>query len=337
MPVIKSVNKAATDPAKQRARPLRLTRWSRRQLLAAGALWPVAAQAQTLQATQGARPSDLQSPRVPGLPVSQQVTSQVEEKDSSLPARMRGGGREAESPGLRARSQTNLRDEIYRPGELRHSHMALVVGCSAYGAGAEVPNAVADAEAVAARLQRLGYQVVILRDPSRDDILEALAMMRAGAHEVGQVVVYFAGHGVMQGGQAYFLPGDSVGPAAVPPLPVMFVARALSNLPRHKVIFFDACRTPAALKGTVVRRAGLDWPAGLTVAYASAPGGEAYDGQAGHSPFAQAFLRHVQEDARPLEEVLRLVRLDVLRRTHGAQVPWEQSSMLAEVYLQARS
>ncbi|MFY0617430.1 caspase family protein [Shimia sp.] len=224
--------------------------------------------------------------------------------------------------------------------------MALVIGSGAYPAQAALPNAVQDAALVAARLETLGYSVVSLANPTREEVLRALAILQVAAQEAQQVVVYLSGHGGMQRGAAYYLTVDAVPSggglatsdfdmaSVVSALPVSIFAKALSDRPRQKIIFFDACRTPSGLRMIQGAVPLLSWPAGVTVAYASAPGSEAYDGSNGRSPFAQAFLRHVTAEAPALSDVLRMMRLDVVTGTQGAQVPWVQTSMLTKVFLQ---
>ncbi|MDA5556405.1 caspase family protein [Shimia sp. MMG029] len=220
------------------------------------------------------------------------------------------------------------------------SHVALVVGSGAYAGVDALPNVLSDTQAIATRLRELGYRVVYLQNPQRQDILRALAILRLMAHDAQQVVFYLAGHGFMQDGRAYYVPVDAGGAAGQvrvgAALPVMLFARAVSERPRQKIIFFDACRSVFAAPETLEALPPLSWQAGLALAYASAPGTEAYDGRQGQSPFARAFLRHVGPQSPPLAELMRKVRLDVVQQTQGAQVPWFQSAMLIEAYLQRR-
>jgi uncharacterized caspase-like protein len=221
-----------------------------------------------------------------------------------------------------------------------HRHVALVVGSSAYQGAQPLPNVAAETFAVAQRLRVLGYRVFYLRDPTRQELLRALAELRIAASSAQQVVIYLAGHGYTFGGEAYYVPIDALprgGHGLIQQaVPLMLFSRAVSDQPRQKIIFFDACRTEIISEIVVPGPPKLPWQAGLAVVFASAPGTEAYDGRLGQSPFAAAFLRHVTDQSPPLEAVAKRIRRDVVRQTQGAQVPWLQSALLSEAYLRAQ-
>ena len=219
-------------------------------------------------------------------------------------------------------------------------HVALVVGSSAYEGAQPLPNVASETLAVAQRLRVLGYRVFYLRDPTRRELLRALAELRLAASSAQQVVIYLAGHGYTFGGEAYYVPVDALpqGESGLiqQALPLMLFSRALSDQPRQKIIFFDACRTDIGQETGAPDPPKLPWQAGLAVVFASAPGTEAYDGRLGQSPFAAAFLRHVTDQAPPLAALAQRIRRDVVRQTQGAQVPWLQSALLSEAYLRAQ-
>ncbi|WP_422049340.1 caspase family protein [Shimia sp.] len=229
-------------------------------------------------------------------------------------------------------------------------YVALVIGSGAYPGAAALSNAVADSGEIAARLHALGYSVMHLENPTQAEVMRTLAVLRWAAVDARQVVVYLAGHGVMQAGQAFYVPVDAMNgtqfdpPAQSPTeaqmgalsqtVPLSAIVQALSDKPRNKIIFFDACRSVVSpiMGGIGGSRRAME--AGVAIAFASSPGTVAYDGQNGHSPFAQAFLRHVTQKAPPLEDVLRRIRVDVVRQTQGVQVPWVRSSMLQRAFVQ---
>lgn len=214
-------------------------------------------------------------------------------------------------------------------------YVALVIGSGAYGGGQDLPNATQDSALMADRLHQLGYDVVHLTDPGRRKILRTLAAMRLVATTAKQVVIYLAGHGYAQAGTAVYLPSGAInGPSDQQGISLTTFARAFSKRPSHKIILFDACRTPPDFAPPHNAGPMSAMPAGLAIAYAAALGGAAYDGGQGTSPFAQALLRHLTDTAPPLDQLLRRVRLEVIRNTYGAQVPWLSSSLLQEVHLQ---
>ncbi|MBO9479768.1 caspase family protein [Shimia sp. R11_0] len=221
------------------------------------------------------------------------------------------------------------------------SHVALVIGSDAYPGEAALRHARQDAAQVAARLRALNYTVVFLENPKRRDILRALAVIQATATEAEQVVIYLAGHGGMWAGESYYVPVDAVAEGGralrgAMALPVQTFAKVLSDRPRQKIIFFDACRSPKswAQDAPPAPHLGHTWLAGLALVYAAAPGTMAYDGAKGQSPFASAFLRHVTPISPDLPALVRQIRRDVLSQTQGVQVPWMQSALLVQTYVQ---
>lgn len=215
-----------------------------------------------------------------------------------------------------------------------HSHISLSISVSEYDALPDLPNADSDAQVITQRLTELGYSTFHLRNPNRKELLHTLAVMRLASSDASQVIIYLAGHGVQSGADTYFLTRETsvnptVGVNSKGLVPLSTIVRAFSDKPRQKIILFDACRTPPELSNPPFLRAtsAID-PAGLLLAYAAGMGQPAYDGSGYSSPFATALLRQMQHPERPLTEILRRVRLDVIRQTGGQQIPWVHSSLL---------
>ena len=76
----------------------------------------------------------------------------------------------------------------------------------------------------------------------------------------------------------------------------------------------------------------VDAPSGSIVGYSTAPGMEAQDGNNGHSPYTNAFLRLAREPNLPIEQLFKRVRLEVNATTDGRQTPWESSSLTSDFY-----
>jgi uncharacterized caspase-like protein len=72
---------------------------------------------------------------------------------------------------------------------------------------------------------------------------------------------------------------------------------------------------------------------GMLLAFATAPGQVALDGEGGNSPFSTALARHIATPGLEVQQMLTRVRSEVVAATGGKQVPWSNSSLLGEVYL----
>ena len=79
--------------------------------------------------------------------------------------------------------------------------------------------------------------------------------------------------------------------------------------------------------------AGATLGAGTLIAFATAPGQVALDGEGANSPFSAALSRHIGTPGLEVQQMLTRVRAEVVATTRNKQVPWSNSSLLGEVYL----
>ena len=71
----------------------------------------------------------------------------------------------------------------------------------------------------------------------------------------------------------------------------------------------------------------------MLIAFATAPGQTAEDGQGAHSPFTTALLKHLRTPKLEINQMLNRVRADVRDATKKAQTPWTNSSLMGDVFL----
>jgi uncharacterized caspase-like protein len=168
-------------------------------------------------------------------------------------------------------------------------------------------------------------------------------------------VVYYAGHGVQIDGRNYLIPVD------VQPQPgadmtdgmidLDTIQAGLDDQVRTNILILDACRNnpmaqrvASAVPGRAIEvGSGLAAPAtlgsgatlgaGTLIAYATAPGQVALDGEGANSPFSAALSRHIGTAGLEVQQMLTRVRAEVVAATKSRQVPWSNSSLLGEVYL----
>ena len=69
------------------------------------------------------------------------------------------------------------------------------------------------------------------------------------------------------------------------------------------------------------------------LAFATAPGQVALDGEGLNSPFSTALVRHMGTPGLEVQQMLTRVRAEVVASTKSKQVPWSNSSLLGEIYL----
>jgi type VI secretion system VasD/TssJ family lipoprotein len=221
----------------------------------------------------------------------------------------------------------------------RQRRVALVIGNGRYP---EIPlnNPEHDARLIAQTLRSLGFEV---GEHLNLGAREFKRVLREFARQMDddQVasVFYYAGHGVQIGGRNYLLPVDialrdeaEVRDEAID-LQEALLAHVDRVRPRARIFIIDACRNDpfAARRRASSQANGLAEMAapGALIAFSAAPGRVAEDGPAGGNSI---YTRHLATELRTpgieVEEMLKAVRIKVLRDTAQRQIPWVNTSMV---------
>lgn len=249
------------------------------------------------------------------------------------------GSREAAITAPSATPDNDGSKAVYSEPEKR---IALVIGNSAYENVARLPNPANDAKAMSQFLNSAGFEVIAANDLNQDEMIQVLQDFSAKIAERGPnsvAFVYYAGHGVQVAGDNYLIPVDAristeadLPNEAVRLVDLMATLQAVPS--RMRMVVLDACRNNpfSRLKDTGRGLAMVDAPNGSIVAYSTAPGTEALDGEGSNSPYTSAFLRLGREKNLPIEQLFKKVRLDVNNATDGQQTPWESSSLTSDFY-----
>lgn len=220
------------------------------------------------------------------------------------------------------------------------SRIALVIGNSNY-ASAPLRNPANDARLMAQSLREVGFDVHEHLDVDRRAMRRAFADFGQALYKAGEDVVglvYYAGHGVQIEGENYLLP---VGSQIVDALDVEIEGIRASSLlatledagNRLNIVILDACRNNPFQSTTRSVGAGLarmDAPTGTLLAFSTAPGRVAMDGDGRNSPYTMALARELTTPGAKVEEVFKRVRVRVMERSGGRQVPWEASSLTGD-------
>ncbi len=223
------------------------------------------------------------------------------------------------------------------PADLR---VALVIGNAAY-ARAPLLNPANDAQAMAKALKGLGFDVVELRDGSKEQMAEAIAKVRGtlkGKQGVG--MLYYAGHGLQLDWRNYMVPVDArLAKATDVPEQTVDVGSVIEAFKtagnRMNILVLDACRdNPFSGTASGKGLAQLDAPPGTFLAYATAPGNVAEDGDAstGNGLYTQFLLAELGKPTAKIEDVFKRVRLQVRQKSAGRQIPWESTSLEDDFY-----
>jgi peptidoglycan hydrolase-like protein with peptidoglycan-binding domain len=233
------------------------------------------------------------------------------------------------------------------PVQAAGKRVALVIGNSAYTHATPLANPKNDVEDMAAALKPLGFTVILATDLTKSamdrKILEfALALENAEA-----AVFHYSGHGLQVAGVNYLVPVDAelVTAASLDfeMVRLDLVQRSMERETKTSILFLDACRNnplsrnlARALGTRGIEVGGGLAPAesgvGTLISFSTQPGNVAQDGEGRNSPYSGPLIKAIGTPSDDILSILTRVRKEVLEKTGGKQVPWENHALLAKFY-----
>lgn len=223
--------------------------------------------------------------------------------------------------------------------------VALVIGNAQY-AQAPLSNPENDARLVGSTLRALGFEVDLQLNLKARDFKRVLRDFGRRMDDDGSASVFFyAGHGMQIDRRNYLLPVDlnlrdegEIKDEAID-IEDTLLARIDRVRPRARIFIIDACRdnpfatdNPArgATRSVRVGRGLAEMAApGALIAFSAAPGRTAEDGPPGtNSIYTRHLAQEMRSEGLEVEEMLKNVRVKVLRDTQERQIPWVNTSMV---------
>jgi formylglycine-generating enzyme required for sulfatase activity len=224
---------------------------------------------------------------------------------------------------------------------------ALVIGNSGYRHVDSLPNTVNDASDIAKQLSTLGYAVDLQIDSDLAGMTRAVSawIRQLSADRASEGFFWYAGHGIQAAGENYLLPVDinaeDEAGIVYGSYPLGRLLLSLEQTARNKlnVVVLDACRDNP-FKNLAGGSRGLSRgfvtvehpPQDIFIMFSTAPGTTAADGEGvRNSPFTEAFLKYM---ASPeiLPVMAGLVTRETMRLTDGRQRPYQNGSIVSEIY-----
>ncbi len=203
-------------------------------------------------------------------------------------------------------------------------YFAVIIGNNAYR-DAQYPalkSAVSDATAVSNVLQkRYGYQTTLVLNASRLEMLTALSSMRDKMKPEDNLLIYYAGHGELNGATGYWVPTDGAANNTKSWISNAAISDILNTMPaKHIMVVADSCYSGSMTRASVPNLAAATTPdkwnayvktmaSGRSRTALSSGGVQPVpdSGSGNHSYFARAFLNVLQDNNR-LMEAQRLYR-----------------------------
>jgi hypothetical protein len=216
---------------------------------------------------------------------------------------------------------------------------ALVVGNGAYN-DAPLRNPANDARDVAQALRRLGFQVIERENLNKRGMEEAIRIFGKNLKAGGAGLFYFSGHGAQVNGRNYLVPiGHNIEKEQDVEFEAVDAGRILAEMEAAEnqvnILILDACRNNPFTRSFRSGDRGLALMkalSGTIIAYSTAPGSVASDGEGENGLYTQELLNSIQTPALKIEDVFKRVRLAVKRRSNGKQIPWETSALEGDFY-----
>lgn len=231
-----------------------------------------------------------------------------------------------------------------RDGAVTVQRLAVVFGLGSYQSTPPLSNTINDARAIAAMLRSHGFQVIEGYDLDKQQFETMLrdAVMAGGGRS--EVLFFYAGHGIQIGSHNYLLPIDArLNDKYDVPFHTVSLDSILDTLSARsqtQLAFLDSCRNnPFEGKNVLANVRGIGAPilrgfaqpqppANTLLAFSTAPGALALDGQGPNSPYTSALLSAAQiSPDSSIETLLSAVSQLVEETTAGQQRPTHASAL----------
>ena len=210
--------------------------------------------------------------------------------------------------------------------------IALVIGNGAYAAD-PLGNPVNDARAMRETLVARGFEVLFRANVNRQQMTQALVEVRQHLADGGVGLFYFAGHGFQVADATMLAPTDADRHS-----PVRLLTQAIDlqevldsmSAPRsgkRNIVILDTCLNNPFQTGIARSRAV---PAQTLIAYATAPGSFADDGDH-HGVYTAALLNALAAPEPDFGKLFRSVASAVHRASGQRQRPWLASSLTEDL------
>jgi hypothetical protein len=236
-------------------------------------------------------------------------------------------------------------------GESAGKRVAFVVGNSAYkGALGGLNNPVNDAQDLAVRLETLGFEVILATDLSLRAFRAALLNFATAIEGAETSLFFYAGHGIQVNDENHLIPVDARiargRNLSDETITVNRIVGLMNQFTDTSIVLLDACRDNPLTSdipigeqldgfGRGLARVRAD--GGSYIAFATAPGNVAYDGEGRNSPFTTALLQHISTPNIDIRLMMADVRRDVFEATQQRQLPWENNSLIGRFFFDENS
>ncbi len=228
---------------------------------------------------------------------------------------------------------------------IKEKRLALVIGNASY-VSCPLKNPVNDADDIAKVLRDLGFEVLIYKNVSKRDLVDAMDLFYDKLANFQISLLFYAGHGVQVKGENYLIPIDATLKAesdvSYECYPLSKILSRMGSRTPTNIVLLDACRNnPFERSWGVIRDVdgngnGLtemkNYPEGTFIGFATSPGSTAADGNGRNGVYTESILKNITKSGLTIDQIFNLVSGNVSKSTNKKQCPWKSSSMTGDFY-----
>ncbi len=226
--------------------------------------------------------------------------------------------------------------------------VALVIGNQDYRYVEPLENPLNDTREIARILREADFDVTLGLDLGKKELEQTVRKFLRELNDGDTALFYYSGHALQVGDANFIVPVDaklsSEYDLEFESLKVSHLLDYMKAASSMQIVMLDACRNNpfeiaslywgeqeyALGKSRGLRR--IPNKLGSFISYATRPGQVAYDGKGPMSPFTSAVVDNALDPTLEISDLMTKVRDEVVRKTGGQQVPYEDSTLVTSFY-----
>jgi TPR repeat protein len=226
--------------------------------------------------------------------------------------------------------------------------VALVIGNQNYQYVEPLENPLNDTEEITKVLRQADFDVTVGHNLDKKELEQVVRRFLRELADGDTALFYYSGHALQVGDANFILPVDA---KLQSQYDLEFESLKISHLLDYmkaasslQIVMLDACRDNPFEIGSLfwgeeeyslgktrgLRR--IPNKLGSFISYATRPGQVAYDGEGPMSPFTTSIVSNALDPNLEIKDLMTKVRDEVVRKTGGQQIPYEDSTLVTSFY-----
>ncbi|MCK7612040.1 caspase family protein [Roseibium sediminicola] len=226
--------------------------------------------------------------------------------------------------------------------------VALVIGNQDYKFVEPLENPLNDTKEITRVLREADFDVTVGHNLTKKELEQVVRRFLRELTDGDTALFYYSGHALQVGDANFILPIDaklsSQYDLEFESLKVSHLLDYMKAASSLQIVMLDACRDNPFEIGSLfwgeeeyalgktrgLRR--IPNKLGSFISYATRPGQVAYDGDGPMSPFTTSIVGNALDPSLEIKDLMTKVRDEVVRKTGGQQIPYEDSTLVTSFY-----